>query len=254
LKALEKMFEKESAVLALARTPEEARAIVASGRHAVFLGVEGGQGIEEDLDILREYRSRGVAYMTLTHAKSLTWAESASDGGNPDIQGLSDFGREVVKEMARLHMIVDLAHVSEETFWAVLDAVDGPVVVTHAAARGIAEHPRNLTDAQLKAVAERGGVIGVIFYPKYLDPEGNKPVTVGLVADHIDYIKKVAGIDVIALGSDYDGSVTMPPDFHDASLLPNLTYELRRRGYTDDEIRKVLGENFLRAWAAILAP
>lgn len=252
LRALEKTFEKHSDLLAPARTPTEAREIVASGRHAVLLGVEGGQGISENLDVLRGFYDKGVRYMTLTHAKTLSWAESASDGGAPSFNGLTEFGKDVVREMEKMGMIIDLAHVSPETFWATLDTVEAPVVVTHAAARGIADHPRNLTDEQILAVAERGGVIGVIFYDKYLDPTGTKPRDVTLIVDHIDYIKELAGVDVIALGSDYDGSVNIPPDLGNASRLPNLTAELVRRGYTDEEIKKILGENFMRTWQKII--
>lgn len=252
LNALDRMFEKHGGLLAPARSPAEAREIVASGRKAVLLAVEGGQGIGEDLDILREFHGRGVRYMTLTHAKSLGWAEAAGEDQRvDDFDGLSDFGREVVREMERLGMMIDLAHVSERTFRATLDAVDCPVIVTHAACRGIADHHRNLTDEQILAVAERGGVIGVIFYDKYLDPSGKKPRDVSLVADHIDYIRDLAGVDVIALGSDFDGSVHMPPDLSDASKLPNITRELVRRGYSKEEIEKILGGNFLRAWEDI---
>lgn len=251
LDALDRMFEQNRSDLAPARSPREAMEIIQSGRMAVLLAVEGGQGIEEDLDVLREYFQRGVRYMTITHSRTLSWAESASDGGDPAIHGLTDFGREVVREMERLGMMIDLAHVSEETFWATLDAVECPVIVTHAGARGLADHPRNLTDEQILAIAKRGGVVGVVFYTKYLDPSGQKPVDAGLVADHMDYIRDLAGVDVIALGSDFDGSVKMPPDLGHAGRMPNLTAELYRRGYTEEEIKKILGGNFLAAWARI---
>jgi membrane dipeptidase len=251
LNALDRTFRKYPDSIAVARSPEEARAIIASGRIAALLAIEGGSGIENHLDLLREFYNRGVRYMTITHMKSLTWAESSGDQGNPDIKGLSDFGKSVVKEMEKMGMMIDLAHVSEETFWAVLDTVDCPVIVTHAGARGLANHPRNLSDEQIKAVAARGGVIGVIFHLGYLDPAGQKPHDLSLVVDHMDYIKKLAGADVIALGSDFDGSVYVPPDLADASRLPALTAELLRRGYTEKEIRGILGENFLRAWEKI---
>ncbi len=251
LNAIDAMAAKNSDQLAVALTPEDVREISASGRVAILLAVEGGQGIGEDLDVLREFYGRGVRYMTLTHAKNLRWASACGEDNKADFDGLTDFGREVVHEMERMGMMIDLAHVSESTFWATLDAVDCPVLVTHAGARGLADHKRNLTDDQIRAVAERGGVIGVIFHAGYLDPEGNKPRDAGLVADHIDYIKALAGVDVIALGSDYDGGVNIPPDMGHAGRLPALTKELVRRGYTEEEIRKILGENFLRAWAKI---
>jgi len=253
LNALDRMFEQNGDDLTLARSPAEAREIISSGRIAVLVAVEGGQGIEEDLEILREFYDRGVRYLTITHSKHLSWALSAGEPLPPEAPGLTDFGIQVVREMEKMGMMIDLAHVSERTFWAVIEAVEVPVLVTHAAAYGIAPHPRNLTDEQILAVAERGGVIGVIFYDKYLDPSGQKPRDVGLVADHIDYIRDLAGVEVIALGSDFDGSITKPPDLADASYLPNLTAELVRRGYSEAEIKKILGENFLRAWEKIVS-
>jgi membrane dipeptidase len=248
LNKFDRVAAKNHRDLAIARSPAEARDIIASGRIAVLLAIEGGQAIENDLDLLHEFYERGVRYMTLTHSKSLDWAESAGDRGRPDFDGLSEFGRAVVREMERMGMMIDLSHTAEATFWATLETVQCPVFVTHSAARGLAEHPRNLTDAQILAVAERGGVVGVIFYDKYLDPAGTRPVNAGLVVDHMDYIRDLAGVDVIALGSDFDGSVTTPPDLADISMLPNLTAEMHRRGYSPEDIKKILGENFLRAW------
>jgi len=251
LNAIDRMLAKNFDTLAVAHSPEEARSIIASGRIAVLLGLEGGQGIEENLDNLHEFYNRGVRYMTITHSKHLSWASSGGDKHKPKVSGLNDFGKQVVREMEKMGMIIDLSHVSEQTFWDAYNSVKCPVIVTHSAARGLADHPRNLTDAQILAVAKRGGVVGVIFYTKYLDPTGKKPRDVSLIVDHIDYIKKLAGVDVIALGSDFDGDVTVPKDLSDASKMPALTAELVKRGYTQDEIRKILGENFLRAWGLI---
>ncbi|MFO8057507.1 MAG: dipeptidase [bacterium] len=248
LDALDRMADENSDKLAVARSPEEARQIIRSGRIAILLAVEGGQGINNDLAVLDEFYQRGVRYMTLTHAKSLAWAESANPGEETDFNGLTSFGKKVVRKMEKMGMMIDLAHVSERTFWATLDTVDCPVIVTHAGARGAGDHYRNLTDEQILAVADRGGVIGVIFHADYLDPQGEKPRDAALVADHIDYIKELAGVDVIALGSDYDGGVNIPPELGHAGRLPALTAELVRRGYTETEIKKILGENFLRAW------
>jgi len=253
LKAIEKMLAKNTDSVALARSPKDAREIIASGRIAVLVGLEGGQGINNRIENLREFYDRGVRYMTITHSKTLDWAESAGDKGSPDFSGLNEFGKQVVEEMEKPGMIIDLPRVSEETFWAAFETVNCPVIVTHAEAKGLADHPRNLTDEQVRAVASRKGVIGVIYYCKYLDPSGKKTCDVGLVADHIDYLKKIADIDVVALGSDWDGNVIVPRELGDASRLPGLTAELARRGYTEQEIRKILGENFLRAWEKIQA-
>jgi membrane dipeptidase len=250
MNAIDKMLKKNSEDLAVARSPEEAREIIGSGRIAVLMAVEGGMAIEEDMDLLREYFDRGARYMTITHSKSLSWANSATD--EPRVEGgLNDFGKQVVLEMEKMGMMIDVAHMAEDTFWAVLDTVSCPVIDTHAGARALADHPRNLTDKQIKAIAGRGGVIGVIFHCGYLDPSGQKTCDAGLVADHMDHIKKIAGVDCIALGSDYDGAVNIMPDLGNASRLPSLTAELVRRGYTEDEIKKILGENFLRAWTLI---
>ena len=253
LAAIEKTIVKNPRDLAIARSPGEAREIIASGKIAVLVALEGGQGINNNLDNLREYYQRGVRYMTLTHSNNLDWATSAGKESKANFKGLTEFGKQVVREMVKMGMMIDLSHASPDTFWATLETTHCPVIVTHAAARGMGDHHRNLSDAQIKAIASRGGVVGVIYFCKYLDPTRQKPCTVGLVADHIDYIKKLAGVDVIALGSDWDGNVTVPKDLSDASKLPNLTAELVRRGYSDQEIKNILGENFLRAWASIQA-
>jgi len=251
LNAIDRMLAKNQDSLAIAHSPEEARSIIASGRIAVLLGLEGGQGIEENPDTLHEFYNRGVRYMTITHSKHLSWASSGGDKHRPKVAGLNEFGKQVVREMEKMGMIIDLSHVSEQTFWDAYNSVKCPVVVTHSAARGLADHHRNLTDAQILAVAKRGGVVGVIFYDKYLDPTGKKPKDISLVVDHIDYIKKLAGVDVIALGSDFDGDVTVPKELSDVSKMPAITEELLKRGYSEQEIKKILGENFLRAWSLI---
>jgi membrane dipeptidase len=251
LAAIEGMVSENRDKVEVALSPSHARQIIKSGRIAILLAVEGGQGINNDLSVLEDFYERGVRYMTLTHAKSLEWAESANPGEETGFDGLSPFGKKVVRRMEDMGMMIDLAHVSERTFWAAMDTVDCPVIVTHGGARGAADHYRNLTDEQILAMAERGGVIGVIFHADYLDPAEEKPRNASLVADHIDYIKDLAGVDVIALGSDYDGGVNIPPDLGHAGRLPALTAELVRRGYTEEEIKKILGENFLRAWQRI---
>jgi len=252
LSAIEEMIQENSDALAIAHSPEEAREIIASGKIAILLALEGGQGIKNNLDNLREYYDRGARYMTLTHSKNLDWATSCCDQRDAGFKGLTEFGKQVVKEMEKMGMMIDLAHTSQDTFWDTLKTTNCPVIDTHAGARALADHPRNLTDEQIKAIAERGGVVGVIYHCGYLDPTGKKPCNVGLVVDHIDYLKKIAGVEVIALGSDWDGDVIVPRELGDASRIPNLTAELKRRGYTDEEIQKILGENFLRAWQKII--
>ncbi len=251
LNAIHRAAENNKNTLAIASSAEEAREIIQSGKRAILIGLEGGHGINGKMENLEKFYDRGVRYMTLTHVKNISWASSSTDDGEVDFDGLSDFGVKVVKRMEQMGMMIDLAHVSEETFRKTLEVTDCPVIVTHAGARALADHPRNLTDEQIKAIDRRGGVIGVIFHAGYLDPSGEKPLDAGLVVDHMDHIKKVAGVDVIALGSDYDGGVDIPPQLGHAGRLPNLTAELVRRGYTENEIKKILGENFLRAWSKI---
>jgi membrane dipeptidase len=249
--ALERMFSENSCDIALARTATEACEIMSSGRIASIIGIEGGHHIEDSIKNLIEFYNRGARYMTLSHSHGCHWSVAAGKDEESKFKGLTDFGREVVREMARLGMMVDLAHCSVNTFWAALEEFDGPFLCTHNGARALADHPRNLYDDQIKAVAERGGVIGVIYHTGYLDTLDEKEKDVRLVVDHIDHFVKIAGIDVVALGSDFDGGVTMPRDLSDASKLPNITAELVRRGYSEKDIRKILGENFLRVMAAV---
>jgi len=251
LDIIERAVKKNSRDVAIALGPDHTREIVADGMIAGLVGLEGGHGIEDSIDNLREFYGRGVRYMTVTHSHNHNFATAAGKEGKADFTGLTDFGREVVQEMERLGMMIDVSHASEDTFWDIIDAVDCPVIATHSGARAIGDHPRNLTDEQIMAIAGRGGVIGVIFHAGYLNPEGDKPVNAGLIVDHMDHIKEIAGVDAIALGSDYDGGVIIPPDLGDAARLPALTVELKARGYTDIEVRKILGENFLATWKKI---
>lgn len=249
--ALERMLVENAGDIALARTATAAREIISSGRIAAIIGIEGGHHIEDDIKNLVEFYNLGARYMTLSHSHGCHWSVAAGMDEESEFKGLTDFGREVVREMSRLGMMVDLAHCSVNTFWAALEEFDGPLLCTHNGARALADHPRNLYDDQIKAVAERGGVIGVIYHTGYLDTSGEKEKDVALVVDHIDHFVKVGGIDVVALGSDFDGGVTMPRDLSDASKLPNITAELVRRAYSEKDIRKILGENFLRVMKAV---
>jgi membrane dipeptidase len=249
--ALERMFSENSRDIALARTASEAREIIATGRLGAIIGIEGGHHIEDEMRNLIEFYNRGARYLTLSHSHGCNWSVAAGMDDQSSFKGLTEFGREVVREMARLGMMVDLAHCSVNTFWAALEEFDGPLLCTHNGARALADHPRNLYDDQIRAVCERGGVIGAIYHTGYLDVSGHKDKDVRLVVDHIDHMVKVGGIECVALGSDFDGGVTMPKDLSDASKLPNITAELVRRGYSKKDIRKILGENFLRVFAAV---
>jgi membrane dipeptidase len=255
---------------------------------AALMGIEGGHAIENSLAALRDFYRLGIRYMTLTHNNTNDWADSCCDASRHN--GLSDFGREVVREMNRLGMLIDISHVSDKTMSDVLDVSKAPVIASHSSARALANHRRNIPDELLRRIGRGGGVVMVNFYPGFIDQkvidaakerserlkpqldalaeqykdnptrlqeERDKlfaasplpPTPLSVLIDHIDHIAKVAGIDHVGLGSDFDGVPSLPEDMKDIAQLPNITYELLRRGYTEKDIRKVLGENLLRAFA-----
>lgn len=278
--------------LEMAYSVADIRRIARKGKIAALMGIEGGHAIEDSLRALRVFYRLGVRYMTLTHTNSNHWADSSGD--EPRHNGLTDFGRDVVREMNRLGMMVDISHVSDKTFFDVLSVTQAPVIASHSSARALANHPRNMTDDMLKALSKNGGVVMVNFYPGFIDqavidaqkareaalkPELDelarrysdnaeqlraerqkllqaRPLphaTLARLVDHIDHIVKVAGIDHVGLGSDFDGIQSTPDGLEDVSKLPQLSYELLRRGYGELEIKKILGENFLRVFRRVEA-
>ena len=231
------------------------------GRIAILVGVEGGHAIEGSLDRLRELRRRGARYLTLTWNNGNDWAGSSIGVGGTRTGGLTPFGRDVVRELDRLGMMVDLSHVSDRTFDDVLEVSSNPVVATHSCARALNDHPRNLSDAQLRAVADTGGVVGVNFYSRFLDPAflaaalaregGAKNVVLpetplSLLVDHVEHVARVAGVEHVALGSDFDGVAALPVGMEDVTHLPRLAEALLERGFGDEELRLFLGGNLLR--------
>jgi membrane dipeptidase len=276
--------------LAIARTAADIRRAVAARKVCGILCIEGGHAIEDDLGLLRTFFELGVRYMTLTWNNSLSWAEAARDPGK--VKGLTEFGRDVVREMNRLGMMVDLSHVHENTFYDAIAVSDTPVIASHSCARALCDHVRNLKDDQLRALAENGGVVGVNFYSGFLsqsfydrkksadraddeerarvrDQHKDDPAAMDralkevgrryeqseaamkrppldLLIDHIEHIAKVAGIEHVGLGSDFDGVTALPEGVQDCSQLPNLTRRLLERGFSAPDVRKILGENFLR--------
>jgi membrane dipeptidase len=259
------------------------------GKIAALMGIEGGHAIEDSLSALREFHRLGVRYMTLTWNNTNNWADAGR--GEKKHHGLSDFGREVVREMNRLGMLVDVSHVSDETMSDALDVSKAPIIASHSSARALSNVPRNIPDDLLKRIAKNGGVVQVNFYsvfvdaatvapqsaerdkrlkaqqdalnekykndPERLAEESDKleaanplpPLPISKLIDHIDHIVKVAGIDHVGIGADFDGANDMPEGAKDVSMLPNITYELLKRGYSEQDIRKILGENFLRVFA-----
>ena len=269
----------------LARTADDVERTFKAGKIASMIGMEGGHAIDSSLGALRMFAQLGAKYMTLTHSKNVPWADSATD--TPEHGGLTPFGEQVVREMNRLGMIVDMSHVSPDTMEDVLRVTQAPIIFSHSSARALCDHPRNVPDAILKKLPANGGVVMVSFVPGFTSPEAaawdaaqdaesqrlqkltpkDEPavkagldawtsshprpkVIVAQVADHVDYVRKLAGIDHVAYGSDFDGISSAPAGLEDVSKFPALTAELLRRGYTELEVKKVLGMNLLRVMRA----
>lgn len=266
---------------AMAYTVDDIYRIHKQGKIASLIGVEGGHSIDNSLGVLRMLYALGVRYMTLTHSESLDWADSATDEAKHN--GLTEFGEQVVREMNRLGMLVDISHVSAATMKHALKVSRSPVIASHSSAFAVAPHPRNVPDDVLKLVAQNGGVVMVNFYSGFITPEGARATktmfeegralrakypnekdyhlamkewrrehpmpagTVHHVVDHIEHIIKVAGINHVGLGSDFDGISSAPKQLEDVSCFPYITQELLNRGYSREDILKVLGGNLLRA-------
>lgn len=280
--------EKYPNQLMLCTTAAEIRQAKKQNKVCVLMGIEGGHAIEDSLYALRNFYRLGVRYMTLTHNNTNNWADACCSEAKHG--GLSDFGKEVVKEMNRLGMLVDISHVSDETMNDVLDLSTAPVIYSHSSARHFSEHKRDVPDEILKRVPKNGGVVMINFYPAFLDQryldesrardqklktqldalreqyKNNReayneaerklyaanPIYVPSytkIVDHIDYIKNLIGIDYIGIGSDFDGVPLLPGEMNGMEDLALITYEMLRRGYSEQDIRKVLGENFLRAFS-----
>ncbi len=226
-----------------------------AGRIGSLIGMEGGHSIDNSLATLRMFYALGARYMTITHSANLPWADASTD--TPVLGGLSKFGEEVIREMNRLGMLVDLSHVSPGTMEDALRVSEAPVIFSHSSAKAICNVPRNVPDNVLQLTAKNGGVVMVTFVPGFISQEvadhdakkapGPAPrATLAQVADHIDHIRTVAGIDHVGLGGDFDGISQVVAGLEDVSKYPDLTAELIRRGYSDNDIKKILGLNVLR--------
>jgi membrane dipeptidase len=279
---IHRMVKAYPADFEFARTADEIVRIRKAGKIASLIGVEGGHSIDNSLGVLRMYYDLGVRYMTLTHTETLDWADAATD--KPKSNGLSSFGEDVVREMNRLGMLVDLSHVSADTMRHALSVTRAPVIFSHSSAFALADHPRNVPDDVLKLMPKNGGVVMVNFYSGFLVPEAARlrkqifevardmkkkypdekefqaalkeylkanPIPRGSIhdaVDHIEHIIKVAGIDHVGIGSDFDGIDSTPEQLEDVSKYPFITQELLNRGYTKEQILKVLGGNFMRVF------
>lgn len=292
--AVRRETARHPADLQPAATADEIVAARKRGRIAILMGVEGGQAIDSDLSILRTFFQLGARYMTLTHTVNTPWADSS--GQPPEHHGLTDFGRQVVREMNRLGMMVDISHVSDKTFFDVLETSSAPVIASHSSCRALADVPRNMTDDMLRALAVQGGVVHINYYegfldaafhqresalkaeqaqqdeiddhtPKFGDRSGNGPavrrinaqriaklgrIPLSRLLDHFEHAVKVAGVDHVGLGSDFDGvDDLLPEGMEDISKMPNLVTGLMERGFSDADILKILGGNTLRVMRAV---
>lgn len=251
LSCVEDTLAANSDRAALATNAEQAYTNRDRGLFSVFLGLENGSPIGNSLELLREFHSRGVRYMTLCHSRDNLICDSCASRVKR-WHGLSPFGREVVAEMNRLGMLVDVSHVSDETFYDVLKYSSKPVVATHSCCRALADHPRNMTDDMIRALAEKGGVIQINFYPVFLDGSFHEEEmytaprpSYKRIVDHIDHVASLVGIDHVGIGSDFDGIDIAPEGLENISMMPKVFEEMRRRGYSENDIAKVASENFL---------
>lgn len=289
--AVREQVRKHPDDLALATTAAEVREAHKQGKIAALIGVEGGHMINSDLAVLRSYAALGVRYMTLTHSGNDEWADSSTD--KPVHNGLTDFGKNVVREMNRLGMMVDISHVSDKTFADALEVSKAPLIASHSSCRALCNAPRNMTDDMMKALGAKGGVIQINYHVGFLSQEfrsadnlqlaeaistevqkrcgdnegcqliegdritreyvaqGKLPrVDYTKIIEHIDHAVKVAGIDHVGLGSDFDGA-NMPFGMEDATKLPYITEALLQKGYSESDIKKILGENTLRVMSEV---
>jgi len=286
--AVDEQVARHNNTLGLATTADDIERLHADGKIAILMGLEGGHIICDDLHVLDSYYRLGVRYMTLTHTANTDWADSSA--GKPHAHGLTDFGRQVITRMNRLGMMVDVSHVSDQTFYAALAASKAPVIASHSSCRALSNQKRNMSDDMIRALAKNGGVIQVNFYSAFLDPDyaaalkklgpqidaavaaerkayarkgqqlpwreeqkiGMKmaasipPPPLERVADHIDHAVQVGGVDHVGIGSDFDGIESAPKGLEDISKIPNLVVELARRGYSKEDLEKILGGNLLR--------
>ncbi len=247
---LDGIVAKSDGQIVLATTSAHIEAAQSRGQLAAFVGIEGGRAIEDDLEKLRALHARGVRYMSLTWNSSPAWARGSGETRRAPEDGLSAFGRDVVREMNRIGMLVDVAHASDKTFWDVMECSTVAPFDSHAGAFAKKAHHRNLKDDQIRAIAKRGGVIGIIFCTTFL---GSLRAGLEGVAEHVEHFLAVGGAECVALGSDFDGFVPLPRGMKDVGDLPRLTELLLARGHSDAVVEGILGRNFLRYFAAALA-
>ena len=245
LAAVRDIIARNGGIAALATDPEEIASNKSAGKISIFLGMENGSPLCGDLAMLRLFYGMGVRYLTLTHNGDNALCDSAAEGTRWN--GLSPFGREVVAEMNRLGMIVDIAHCSDKTFWDCIEAGKAPIVSTHSCCRALCGHHRNLSDEMIRALADKGGVVQINFYPVFLSDNWQQ-VRPGVkeIVDHIDHAVSLGGVEAVGIGTDFDGIDVTPEGLDDISSLPKVFAEMQRRGYSEDDIERIAGGNFIR--------
>ena len=290
IEAMKKAIAKNSDSVELARTGADVERIVSTGKIAMPLAIEGGHAIEDSVELLQKFYSLGISSMTMTHNISHGWADSSGD--KPKWDGLNDLGREVVKEMNRIGMVIDISHASDKTFFDILEITEDPIIASHSGCRALNPVHRNMNDEMLRALAKNGGVIGIVFVLPFLTPEYDEAMkeliaigqpwfkripeiedlelrialehlsagqdwplenlpTIEDVLNHIDHAVKIAGVDHVGLGADMYPRTPSPVGIRGAQDYPNITKELRKRGYSDENIKKIMGGNFLRIWKQV---
>jgi len=250
-----RLTEQHPNEIALATTAAEVRAANKAGRIAALMGMEGGHMIDDSLAVLREYQRLGVRYLTLSHSVNTNWSDSSGD--KPAHNGLTDFGKDVVRELNRLGVMVDISHVSDKTFWDAIETSKAPLVASHSSMRAISGHPRNMTDDMVRALGGKGGVVMINYSVGFLSNERYEAqqknvlsaelprVSWEKIVDHIDHAVKLVGPTHVGLGSDFDGT-TVPDGMEDVSKLPKITAALLAKGYSEQDVKNILGENILR--------
>ena len=294
LDAIHKMCEDYPELVALATTPEDAYRIENEGKRAAFIGMENGYPIGRDLSMIEKYYDRGVRYITLCHSADNDICDSSTDRGGPEDNGLSEFGKEVVAECNRLGIMVDVSHASEKSFFDIIETTKAPIIASHSSVRALCDHPRNLTDEQLKALAKNGGVAQICFVSSFIKEQPPNPerdaalealrekygsrrniqdeaarakvmeeyqeiyekypderTTLHELVDHIDHVVELIGVDHVGIGTDFDGGGGVE-GCNDVSEMPNITEELLKRGYSEEDIQKIWGGNIMRVFSRVI--
>jgi microsomal dipeptidase-like Zn-dependent dipeptidase/gamma-glutamyl-gamma-aminobutyrate hydrolase PuuD len=250
IRELIRQVEKNSATAGIARSTADLQRLKQAGKKAIFIGIENGYGIGKDIRNLQKFADMGVSYITLSHNGDNDICDAAVKS-HSEHNGLSAFGKEVVKEMNRLGIIADISHTSEKTSFDVLELSDYPVIASHSSVKALCNHPRNISDELMRAIAKKGGVIQICLYSGFLKTSGK--ATVKDAVDHIDYVVKTVGIDHVGIGSDFDGGGELK-DLKAANEMPQMTMELLRRGYSKEDIAKIWGGNLMRVMNAVKLP